>query len=245
MSLVRATVAAIVVGLVPVAALADPIGITQDRRVLSLEGGANLAGTHIGDAAGAFHTYTDNMSDSIAVTAGPIHGSASASLVSSIADPSRLSGSARSTLNAVYPGPLVNGSNIGVNTDANFDVVFRITEPYHYTFSSTFTSARDLGETGTDARTMYFAQLALTPGMPRVFSINAIDSQSFLETGILAPGEYWFVVQNQDLISGTVSANSAFDFTLNLDPGSPTPEPASLLLLGTAAAGFALRRRRA
>jgi hypothetical protein len=164
--------------------------------------------------------------------------------MSSISDPSRMSGTGSASASAFDPGPLGNNNAIGLSSAADFGVTFNLPDFYRYSFASTFTGTSMRGPTGTQDLTPYFAQLSFFPGAP-IFSVNATDSNRVARTGILAPGGYALIVESQAFVAGSASANSGFDFTFNLDPenASPTPEPASLLLLGSALGLSAMRRK--
>lgn len=235
-------VVALVCGL-PLAANADPITITSDRRIIDMQGGASVGGTNIGDGALATDAKSDTLSDSISIQAGPLSGSASASLFSTIENAARMSGTATTSATSLNPGPDGNNNSIGLLSLSDFDVTFSLAALYTYNFDSTYTTTSTAGGPGADARTFYFAQLAFFPGSP-IFNINATSPDSFVQTGNLPAGEYSLIVQIEDFVGGSSSTRSGFNFTFNLDPvsASPTPEPASLLLLSTAVGGVLLRR---
>ena len=188
----------------------------------------------------------DVFSATAIASAGTSVANAAGRLTSSITDPAHLSGSG---------GALASFSTFGqaeASAAAVFDVDFVLGAPSLYTFNGTF-NISDFPARSNGAFNEARWAAALSSGDSFVFNLGDTHTAfppSF--AGILSAGSYHFLVETTangfSERSATVVEDSQFQFALNLAPvdsnPSPTPEPASLLLLGTGIVGLVAGKAR-
>ena len=248
----RARLAALTTAMFLVAALAasaDPITIVQDHRSTSAAANASgVNGPPVVDSARG----SDSLVSVVTAPEGAGSGVASAKLTSSFASPTHWVGEGMANVSWTAPADF--------RALSSFVVDFDVTSPVNFAFTSDLV-ASDSRCCGSrhDAAATAALNIAINSAFHQIFlftvpdfSSNSAVTRAF--TGTLLPGEYQLVVDagvrglapNSTTLSGSAASSFAFtaDFTSNGGP-SPTPEPASLLLLGSAIAGvFGFRHQR-
>jgi hypothetical protein len=134
----------------------------------------------------------------------------------------------------------------GGHTQVDYGVAFELTEPQYFVF------AADVLVSGahTSSRSLWFADLFTYPTEETSissFQFWGRESGDLQASGLLLPGQYKFSFgsSSSSFFAGTGGSATAFTFNLSvMDPAvAATPEPASMVLLGTGVLGILARRR--
>jgi hypothetical protein len=220
----------------PTAAIADPIRITGDFRVVN--SGADLR-DDVGHELehGDVQNAGDGLASSASVSSRGYFGSGGATLSSSVA-PHQISGVGAITAIAMVPSTSESGF-VDASASSTFMMTFELDSPHLFVFDGLFTRTAEC--CGSEQRShVGFRSFTTLDG---VFDHPLVASgqlqENVREQGLLQPGNYRLLV-NQDVFVTSVdgSSNTAhgqFSFTFDL---SQTPEPASFVLLATGLVGL-------
>ena len=211
-------VASVLVGW-PALASADPITLNQDIR---------RASVFIQQIGGVDQRAADFLT--VAESSSGVSGTAT--LISSISDLEHLTGSGVASLTSA------GNANLFSSASSSFVVGFTIAAPHDYSFRGSWTGSGDK---------MGAAILKTNTG-DAFFDALINGPSAFERSGRLPSGAYSFEVLS-DVVGTSFSPatrlGSSFEFAFDLQ-ASPTPEPASIFLLGSGLAALAagIRRRR-
>jgi PEP-CTERM motif-containing protein len=221
-------------------AAADPITIIRDGRTTNT----------LADPFRGGHAETappsDTMRSVATVAVGTRSGASTGTLSSSYADPLRWFGAGAADVSFTTPDPA------NYFADSRSQSVSESTRRSTTTtnFNGFATSSSLVSPTSEGVSAEAFSDLTGAGGL--IFGFFGSESGNRTFTGLLSPGMYTlFVAASARGISDrgpvTGAANAGFAFTIDFTPSgapAPTPEPASLLLLGTGIAGvFGFHRR--
>ncbi|HEY2434002.1 MAG TPA: PEP-CTERM sorting domain-containing protein [Vicinamibacterales bacterium] len=224
---------------------ADGITITVDQRSTP-----TLASVYDGSGESSFKfdpgdTPSDHMQVTLAALAGTSVGTSISQLDSSYRDPAHMSGTANTSV--TWAGTADTGAG------AEYNVLFVLPTSYAFDFAGQFEAGAGADSDDRYGRTYgAWGASLIDSDSNNIFEdldqqTNGTAQFSRSHTGVLDPGTYALQLFSQSSgtydgpSSGSGAANSSFAFTFDLtsvddNPGaSPTPEPASLLLLGSGA----------
>jgi hypothetical protein len=187
-------------------------------------------------------TGTWSVSDSVTYSERGATATIAASVSGTLA-PRQFTGSGLTTSTASADGA---AAGIGAQTwgHAGFNIGFELTEPHTFAYTAHYFGEGDslFSNVGAGLQPELGGRVFLD-----TFSFFTALDETRSHMGILGPGRYqFFAVSHPAYVTAPENSRKVggFDFTLDLSPVEPIPEPATVLLVAAGLAGVVRRSRR-
>lgn len=220
---------------IPLPTWADPITVVSTSRRILVQ--ANAGSVTAGPVTLA---DVQPLTNSVTATNGAQTGTASASVIFSN-EPDVLFGVNGSVSTSHNSTTL----NAGGHAESTNSIVFDLVAAQQFVLNAMFTTGLQ------DANNQSMWDVALSPlggASSPGFHITGSSTLDFLTSGVLQPGRYNlsldFLSNTIGIGTGGTQAGFNFAFGLNDVGAAATPEPASILLLGTGFVGLIRRQYR-
>ena len=230
----------------PGVAVADPIQIFLDgRNVFAAVVTQNNSDQLLNDR---HQLFGEPLASAAVVSPDGYIASALTTLSSSVTDPHHLFGAGTGSASATVPSTNRTGVS-AANSESTFSVGFFLDRQHAFDFSGVFTGTDSLVEAGNVSSRVWVASLVSITADSIIFDhrrVLASGTDQLRETGLLPFGDIMLTINgNVDeqlhQPGSTHASHDEFAFRFDL---AQTPEPTSLVLLGSGVMGLLTAKRR-
>lgn len=216
---------------------ADPIRIFQDARIAAT--GTLLVVDRQHTVARDRQDAADHLASSVDLVSGDVSGSAAAALSSRIAGDAVSGTGSLSATATVLPSPDVFRHAL---TDATSELIlgFELDAPLRFDFMATFAATTGV-ESDADLEGPAGLVLFQTPPM----SSGVVRERGVIPAGRWGLRVFQMTIAMANAPAGSVTEHGTYSFAFNTSPVlAQTPEPASIVLIGSGLLGVVASRRR-